>query len=160
MSEDHQSRANLVALTCSERDERVLFTIVVPGGTCALWTLCGSAFGGGGRRAVILRARKIGIIDASCRSVHERAPPFFPRINRTCKREGRTCMRHHNGQTFHLKLCGCSRMEPGQECRAPKRCRCVMLRFGELHRISLWTLWLGGRQAGISHFSQSYAHWM
>ena len=88
MSEDHQSRANLVALTCSERDERVLFTVVVPGGTCALWTLCGSAFGGGGRRAVILRARKIGIIDASCRSVHERAPLFFQESTERAREKG------------------------------------------------------------------------
>ena len=141
------------------RDERELFTVVVPGGTCALRTLCGSAVGGSGRRAVILLARMIRIIDASCRSVHERAP-LFPRINTTCKREGRTCLRHQNGRTFHLKLWGCSRVELGQECRAPKRCRCVMLRFVWLLRISLWTLWLGGRRVGISHFSQSYAHWM
>ena len=26
-----------------------------------------------------------------------------------------------NGQTFYLKVYGCSRMEPGQECRAPKK---------------------------------------
>ena len=57
--------------------ERGLFTVVVPGGTCVLRTSCGSAFGGGGRRAVILRARKRGIIDASCRSVHEWSATFF-----------------------------------------------------------------------------------
>ena len=102
--------------------ERGLFTVVVPGGTCALPTLRGSAVGGSGRRAAILRARKRGTIGASCPSVHER-DAIFSRINRMCKRERRTCMRHQNGQTFHLKLCGCSRMELGQECRAPKRCR-------------------------------------
>ena len=141
------------------RDERELFTVVVPGGTCALRTLCGSAVGGSGRRAVILLARMIRIIDASCRSVHERAP-LFPRINRTCKREGRTCLRHQNGRTFHLKLWGCSRVELGQECRAPKRCRCVMLRFVWLLRISLCTFGSepNGRASATSH--KSCTHWM
>ena len=69
----------LVALTCSERDERGLFTVVVPGDTCALRTLCGSAVGGSGRRAVILRARMTVRIEAS---VHEREPRFFSRDQR------------------------------------------------------------------------------
>ena len=116
----------------------------VRAGDC-MWV---SAVGGSGRRAVILRARMMGMIEPS---VHEREPRFFPGISGTRKREGRTCMRHQNGQTFHLKLYGSSRMELGQECRVPKRCRCVMLRFVWLLRISLWPH--GGRCAGIRHFS-------
>ena len=77
-----------------------------------------SSVGGAGKRAAILRAGKRGTIGASCRSVHEGAPGSVPRINRTCKRERRTCMRPQNGRTFYLKVYGCSRMEPGQECRA------------------------------------------
>ena len=69
----------LVALTCSERDERGLLTVVVPGGACALPTLCGSAVGGSGRRAVILRARIMVRIELS---VHEREPRFFSRDQR------------------------------------------------------------------------------
>ena len=78
MSEDHQSRANLVALTCSERDEPALHVCRFRWHMCALdfmWFVVG----GSGRRAVILGARMIGIIDASCRTVHEREPRFFSR---------------------------------------------------------------------------------
>ena len=45
-------------------------------GCCSRWHMCPpdfmwvSAVGDSGRRAVILRAQMIGIIDASCRSVH------------------------------------------------------------------------------------------
>ena len=72
--------------------ERGLFTVVVPGGTCLLRTSCASGFGGGGRRAVILRARKIGIIDASCRSVRERAPFFQGSTERAREKGALACV--------------------------------------------------------------------
>ena len=82
-----------------------------------------SAVGGSGRRAVILRARMMGIIEAS---VHEREPRFFSKDQQNVQERMAHLHVSPDGQTFHLKLNGCSRMEPGQECRALQRCRCVM----------------------------------
>ena len=72
-----------------------------------------STVGGSGRRAVILRARMIVFFffDASSCSVHWRR--HFFQGSTECARE-----KGAHGQTFHLKLYGCSRMELGQECRA------------------------------------------
>ena len=154
MSEDHQSRANLVALTCSERDERELFTVVV-----SRWHMCAgdsmwvSAVGDSGRRAVILRARMIGIIDASCRTVHEREPRFFSRDQQNV--EERRAHLHASSEWTNIPLEGVRLFAHGAGAGVtctPKVSLCdaticvVVADF-------LWPLWLGGRCAGIRHLS-------
>ena len=93
----------------------------------------------------------VGTIEAS---VHERRLVFFfPRINRTWKGEGAHLHASPDGQTLHLKVYGCFAhgVGTGVSC-TPKLSLCdaticvVVLDF-------LWPLWLGGRQAGTSHFS-------
>ena len=91
----------------------------VRAGDC-MWV---SVVGGPGRRAVILRARMMGIIEAS---VHEREPRFFSKDQQNVQERMAHLHVSPDGQTFHLKLNVCSRMESGQECRALQRCRCVM----------------------------------
>ena len=86
-----------------------------------------SAVSGSGRRAVILRARMMVRIEAS---VHEReGASFFSNDQQNVQERMAHLHVSRDGQTFHLKVYGCSRMELEQQCLAPKRCRCVMLGF-------------------------------
>ena len=153
MSEDHQSRANLVALTCSERDERALHVCRFRWHMCALDFMWVSAVGGSGRRAVILRARMIGKIDVSCRSVHEREPRFFSRDQQNV--EERRAHLHSSSEWTNIPLEGVRLIAPGAGAGVtctPKVSLCdattclVVADF-------LWPLWLGGRCAGIRHLS-------
>ena len=105
-------------------------------------------------------ACSMGIIEASCCSVHERAQRSCPRITRTWKREGRNCTRPQNGQTFHLKGCGFSRMEPGQECPGPKRCRCGTLRLVLMLRISCGLFGSKADSAPSATSHKSWTNWM
>ena len=127
--------------------------VVVPGGTCALRTSCGSTVGGPGRRAVILRARMILRIEASCRSVHEREPRFFSKDQQNVeeRRAHLDASREWTNIPSEVVRLFAHGAGTGVSCTEK-----VLLRNAAICVVAsefLWLLWLGLRQAGVSHFS-------
>ena len=139
--------------------ERGLFTVVVPGGTCAL----GTAYG-----CLLLAAQE----DEQPSCVLEREAPLallaapFMRGRHFFKDQQNVQERRahlHASQEWTNIPSEVVRLfahGAGRGVSCTQKVSLCELRFGGLHRISLWTLWLRGRRAGISHFSQSCAHWM